>query len=79
LQHPNAQPHAHPSEPHHFPSVEEDELHPLTPAYPAARVLPPPLPTCARHIEAQADNPLAVLDEELHLLTPAQWFASEAA
>lgn len=42
--------------------VRDDELHPVTRV---GRGVPPPLPT--------AEEPLAVVEEDLHPITVAQW------
>ena len=68
-----------PSEPHTFLSVQDGELHSLTRAYPAARMLPPPLPTPGGPVALQDEDALWVLDEELHGLTWAQRLMSVAA
>jgi hypothetical protein len=53
-------------------TVEDHELHPLTPACGMGRAMPPPLPTRAA-VERTAEEPLVVGEEDLHPLTAAQW------
>jgi hypothetical protein len=53
-------------------TVEDDELHPLTRACGVGRATPPPLPR-ARALDVTPEEPLVVVDEDLHLMTAAQW------